>query len=185
MWIPARPLGVSGTITAFRSLSAEVAEQTVETGTTEDELNLPDTLTVTVATGAAITATVSGNDIATDSEAQEQDMAGVYIFTPSLALPEGLTVAEGVYAPQITVTVEEAAAPQVWGAVSALAADDIEINETNFPDTNFRDWLLNSANIDGAGADSTLTAVEVASVTYLDVSDMNIASLAGIEFSPR
>lgn len=146
-------LGVSGTITAFEKLSAEVAEQTVETGTAEDELNLPDELTVTVTTGSAITATVSGNATATDSEAEEPekaepeevettvevsgwtsdpaydgDTAGVYTFTPSLALPKGLTVAGGVYAPQITITVEEAAAPQARDVLNTVAGT-IEIAE--------------------------------------------------------
>lgn len=137
------PLGVSATITAFGVLSAEIAEQTVETGTAEDELDLPDELTVSVTTGAAVTVTVSGNATVTDSEAEEPekaepeevdttmdvsgwtsdpaydgDITGVYTFTPNLALPKGLTVTEGVYAPQITVTVGETAPMVRGGAIT-------------------------------------------------------------------
>ncbi|HBC91978.1 MAG TPA: hypothetical protein DCZ10_03495, partial [Pelotomaculum sp.] len=126
-------LGISGEIIAFADLDKDVSEQAVETGTAEDELNLPDTLTVTVTTGAAVTADGSGDETAADSDAQEPevqkeeiettvavsewtsdpeydgDTAGSYTFTPALSLPDGLTVAEGVNAPTITVTVEEAA----------------------------------------------------------------------------
>ena len=73
------PLGVSGIITDFAPLEEDVAEQAVEIGTSENELDLPIELTVTVTrtvtttTGSAITATVSDNDTATDSEAQEME----------------------------------------------------------------------------------------------------------------
>ena len=150
-------LGTGGEITAFTALDADIAAQTVETGTAEEELNLPTELTVTVTrtvtvtTGSAVTADVSGNDTATDSEAQEPeaqeetqeieeeatvdvsgwtsapaydgDAEGDYVFTPTLALPDGVTLAAGVSAPQITVTVA-AAAPLPLAATTALAASD-------------------------------------------------------------
>ncbi len=113
------PIGVSGTITAFAKLTESVAARQVEIGTQEDELSLPDLLTVTV--------TVSDDATATDSEVQEEetqemkttvsvsgwtsappydgDAKGDYIFTPEFELPDGLTVAEGVALPQTIVTV--------------------------------------------------------------------------------
>ncbi|TWH57769.1 putative cell wall-binding protein [Desulfitobacterium sp. LBE] len=173
------PLGVSGTITVFEKLSAEVAEQTVETGTAEDELNLPDELTVTATTGAAITATVSGNATATDSEAEEPDKAepeeietavavsgwtsapaydgdtaGDYVFTPALGLPEGLTLAEGVTLPTVTVTVrEESAAPQARDMVGPLSVGTItgtmNVGGTTVSDltqdANGTSWAWNAA----------------------------------------
>ena len=141
-------LGISGEIIAFADLDKDVSEQAVETGTAEDELNLPDTLTVTVTTGAAVTADGSGDETAADSDAQEPevqkeeiettvavsewtsdpeydgDTAGSYTFTPALSLPDGLTVAEGVNAPTITVTVEEAAETLAWGGVQPLGATE-------------------------------------------------------------
>lgn len=138
-------LGTSGKITAFVSLAENIAARTVESGTLENELNLPTELnatvtkTVTTTADSAVTATVSGNDTVTDSEAQEPepqeeteeiqeettvDVSGwtsdpayspaydaeesnTYVFTPTLALPEGLTLAKGVSAPTVTVTVQE------------------------------------------------------------------------------
>ncbi|EMS71565.1 S-layer homology domain-containing protein [Ruminiclostridium cellobioparum] len=144
-------LGTSGEITAFAALEADIAVQTVETGTQESKLNLPTELTVTVTrtvtvtTGSSITAAVSGNDTATDSEAHEPeaqeetqeikeeatvdvsgwtsapvydgDTEGDHIFTPTLDLRSGLIVAEGVSAPAIIVTVGKVAVPQARGSM--------------------------------------------------------------------
>ena len=60
------------------------------------------------------------------------------------------------------------------------AMADVEINETNFPDANFRNYLL-SQNYDYDG-DGLITDTEIADITYIWVSDMNISSLKGIEF---
>ena len=125
------PLGVSGTITAFTELSAETVAQSVYTGTTKDELILPKELTASI--------TESGGETATGSDASREtqttvaverwtadptydgDTAGDYLFTPTLDLPEGLTLAEGATLPTITVTVEEQpAAPQARGMVGPL-----------------------------------------------------------------
>ena len=123
------PIAVSGTITAFEELDAAVSWQTVEVGTTKDDLTLPDTLAVTVTSDSVISTTVSDDTTATDSEARESiteitettaavsgwtsdpvydgDMTGSYTFTPIITLSDGLTVAESVDAPQIIVKVEE------------------------------------------------------------------------------
>lgn len=61
------------------------------------------------------------------------------------------------------------------------AGADLEISAQNFPDANFRVWLTNPANLNGAGADGTLSAEELAAVTKLDLSGQNIADLTGIE----
>ena len=53
-----------------------------------------------------------------------------------------------------------------------------EINETNFPDVNFRNWLLSQSY----GSDGVITDAEIAEVTSIDVSSKSIASLKGIEF---
>ena len=149
-------------ITAFADLAEEVALQEVETGTTLEELNLPSTLTVTVTTvttGSAMTANVSGDEVATDSEAQETetqeettidvsnwavdpdyegDKAGDYTFTPTLTIPEGITLADGVTAPQITVTVEETAVPILRGAEMQLLGTGTDTDITDkFTDDNF------------------------------------------------
>ncbi|WP_312433360.1 S-layer homology domain-containing protein [Lacrimispora sp.] len=130
------PLGISGEITAFADLDTEVAQQAVETGTPEDALKLPDTLAVTVAENGDETAT--GSDARkeiktavaverwTSDPVYDGDTAGDYTFTPTLALPEGLTLTEDVSAPTITVTVrEESAAPKARGMAVPLGVGTI------------------------------------------------------------
>ena len=58
------------------------------------------------------------------------------------------------------------------------AAQDIEINAENFPDENFRNWLLNQ----DYGKDGVLTKEEIKNVTSIYVSNRNIKSLKGIEY---
>ncbi|MCH5179569.1 MAG: leucine-rich repeat domain-containing protein [Prevotellaceae bacterium] len=60
--------------------------------------------------------------------------------------------------------------------VSALA--DVEINETNFPDENFRNYLLGQPfGIDGVISDNEIEEIDV-----LDPGDMDICSLEGIQY---
>jgi Leucine-rich repeat (LRR) protein len=56
--------------------------------------------------------------------------------------------------------------------------DGIRINSTNFPDANFRNYLLNT----GYGSDGILTDAEIAGVTSINVSSKSIQSLKGIEY---
>ncbi len=59
---------------------------------------------------------------------------------------------------------------------------DIDINKTNFPDKDFRELLLdNEANID-RNQDGKLSTWEIALVQDIDVYDMEIADLTGIEY---
>ena len=54
----------------------------------------------------------------------------------------------------------------------------IEIDETNFPDENFRNYLLDLSY----GDDDKLTEREIAKITSLSLNNQNIQSLQGIEF---
>lgn len=58
------------------------------------------------------------------------------------------------------------------------AFSDVTIDEINFPDVNFREWTL--SQIWGSD-DSILATNEIAGITFIDVSDMNISNLTGIE----
>lgn len=63
--------------------------------------------------------------------------------------------------------------------MTELAADgDIDINEINFSDANFRGWLQTQAY----GTNNVLTAVEIASITIMDVSSKGISDLTGIGY---
>ena len=60
----------------------------------------------------------------------------------------------------------------------AHAAGDVEINETNFPDENFRNYLLRQ----DYGEDGKLTEEEIKKIKQLYVSGSEIHSLQGIEY---
>ena len=56
------------------------------------------------------------------------------------------------------------------------ARADVTINATNFPDENFRNWLL----VQDYGSDGVITDDEIAGITEIYVIDTSIASLKGI-----
>ena len=58
-------------------------------------------------------------------------------------------------------------------------AEGVTIDETNFPDQNFRNYV--SANCDQDG-DGTLSESEIAATTEIKLSSENIYSLKGIEY---
>ena len=61
---------------------------------------------------------------------------------------------------------------------ATVAWADVDINEENFPDGNFRSFLLEQEY----GSDGVLTDAEIAGVTSIDVTGKDIQSLKGIEF---
>ena len=52
------------------------------------------------------------------------------------------------------------------------------IDETKFPDDNFRNYLLEQ----DYGKDGVLTEAEIRNITVMDVSEKDIKSLKGIEY---
>lgn len=67
-------------------------------------------------------------------------------------------------------------------AETGSVAQGVAVNGQNFPDAAFRAWILNPANLNGAGQDGTLTEDELQAVTSMDVSNQGIADLKGIEY---
>ena len=63
------------------------------------------------------------------------------------------------------------------GCCTAVRAD-VQINEANFPDENFRKWVLSQ----DYGQDGVLTDAEIAGVTEINVNKKKIQSLKGIEY---
>lgn len=57
----------------------------------------------------------------------------------------------------------------------------VTIDPGHFPDADFRAWLTDPANLDGAGRDGVFSQAELAAVTELDVSGRQIADLTGVE----
>lgn len=62
-----------------------------------------------------------------------------------------------------------------------ISAQNIAINATNFPNANFRAWLMDSNNINGAGVDGVLTPEEIAGIKEISVTSKSIPDLTGIE----
>lgn len=106
-------------IAAFDALSDDVRHQDYLPGeiTLESELNLPNDLTGTDDGGAQITieGVIWQSDWAFDPET-----TGAYFFSP--VLPEGYSLAEGVTAPRIFVTIEWDEAGSNANIVAALYA---------------------------------------------------------------
>ena len=63
-----------------------------------------------------------------------------------------------------------------------IAPEGIPINVTNFPDENFRNWLLDPSNINGYGADGYLTKAEVAEIKFMEIGYVDTEDLNGIRF---
>ena len=63
--------------------------------------------------------------------------------------------------------------------LTAVAEADVPINETTFPDDNFRAYVLENIDKDG---DAVLSEGEIEETTNIDVADMGIADLTGIDF---
>ena len=59
-----------------------------------------------------------------------------------------------------------------------LEDNEVAINETNFPDANFRNWLLGQSY----GTDGVLLESEIVNVKSIAVYNQNIQSLKGIEY---
>ncbi len=51
------------------------------------------------------------------------------------------------------------------GVFARAEGDSVEVNEQTFPDPVFRGWILDSANLGGAGSDGVLTQEELAGIT--------------------
>jgi len=62
-------------------------------------------------------------------------------------------------------------------AVVTFAQSGVAINATNFPDANFRAWVLAQP----WGSDAYITAAEIDDITDFYISNLNISDLTGIE----
>ncbi len=67
---------------------------------------------------------------------------------------------------------------EAYGVIDT-SEDVILINENNFPDESFRNWI--SQNLD-MNSNGSLSKGEISAATRLDVSDSEICNLKGIEF---
>ncbi|MBB2183572.1 S-layer homology domain-containing protein [Lachnospiraceae bacterium MD1] len=166
------------TITTGSAVTATVSENDTATGSeAQKQEQQEEAKEITEETTVDVSDWVCGTPYDGDTE-------GDYVFTPALDLPDGLILAEGVSAPVIAVTVAKTAAPAEeapaarGAAVPQSTGEDIAIDEANFPDKNFRDYLLAQTY----GTDAILKAEEIASITGIGVLDKGITDLTGIEY---
>ena len=62
--------------------------------------------------------------------------------------------------------------------ITTMIFANVEINETNFPCPNFRNWILEQS----WGSDGIITAAEIAEITNLRIiNNKSITDLTGIE----
>lgn len=80
-----------------------------------------------------------------------------------------------------TPTLGAAAHRALYSYQQTTQEERIQIDSLKFPDEVFRNWLLNPANLNGAGVDGALTRQELAQITHIDVSGQGIQSLKGLE----
>lgn len=79
----------------------------------------------------------------------------------------------------VATTVAVSHAAPIAGAPAKAQTDDIAIDETNFPNTTFRQYVSEKADVD---LDGYLSENEIAAVTDIYVSTMGISDLKGIEY---
>ena len=89
----------------------------------------------------------------------------------------GLVTAKGAGTATITCRANDGSGVQATCNVTVSEPVTISINSTNFPDGNFRNYLLEQ----DYGKDGKLTGGEIKDITYIWVNAKNISSLKGIE----
>ena len=82
-----------------------------------------------------------------------------------------------LYVPVGSIGLYKETAP--WSKFGSFVILPIKINEENFPDTNFRKWLLNNTEY---GKDGVLMYEEISEVTVINIKGKSIVNLKGIEF---
>lgn len=93
-----------GSIATFDTLSSGIKEQTVPTGTAQEDLKLPDTLGATDEDGIPVTVKGMMWECNAPATGYDTDTTGEYTFAPKI--PTTYAVNAGVDTPVITVTVK-------------------------------------------------------------------------------
>lgn len=127
-------------------------------------------------------------DISSNAFGDCNHLNDVYCYAESVPSISSNTFANSsvgkatLHVPEASVSAYQASA--YWNAFKSIVAlpdvptTKIEINETNFPDANFRAWLLSQSY----GTDGVLAEAEIENITTLNVSNQGIKRLKGIEY---
>ncbi len=102
-----------------------------------------------------------------------------FVLTTMLTLTTTPVATMPVYAQgePVTPTNTVTLSPSV-GILRVPAIGDVVINDTNFPNANFRAWICSTY---GKNDGDTLTATTIAAIININVSNNDIADLTGIE----
>ena len=120
-----------------------------------------------------LTATVSPSNATDKSVSWSSSNNSVATVSSS-----GLVTAKGTGSASITCRANDECGKQTTCNVTVSDPVTISINSTNFPDGNFRNYLLEQ----NYGKDGVLTGSEINDITNIYVDEKNIGSLKGIEF---
>ncbi len=102
--------------------------------------------------------------------------ATLYFFDNETSTGNSMTLAQMETAKKKEWSVKQRNSSGDW--IDYPGSDAIAINSTNFPDGNFRNYLL----AQNYGKDGYLTEEEIAKIKQLDVSGQSISDLTGIEY---
>ena len=102
--------------------------------------------------------------------------ATLYFFDNETSTGNSMTLAQVETAKKKGWSVKQRNSSGDW--IDYPGSDAIAINSTNFPDGNFRNFLLAQSY----GKDGYLTEEEIAKIKQLDVSGRSISDLTGIEY---
>ena len=117
---------------------------------------------------ASATSAAPGRPVTLGYTDLPEDYKAIYTVTIDGSDPaETVDVIDGTFVmPDADVTVS-----------ADLILDGIIIDEENFPDANFRSYLLSQSY----GSDGVLTFTEIAGITYIDVAMKDVSDMTGIE----
>jgi len=96
----------------------------------------------------------------------------------SIATVSTSGVIEGIKEGNTKIRVQTSSNKSDYCIITVKKVTGVEINVTNFPDDNFRNYLLSQ----NYGTDGILTNEEIAEIKVISVSGQNIKTLKGIEF---
>lgn len=91
---------------------------------------------------------------------------------------DGKVTALSVGTTTIICTANDGSGVHATCNVTVIKPEGIDVDATNFPDENFRNFLLSK----DYGQDGVLTESEISGITYIGVYSKNINSLKGIEY---
>ena len=148
-------------IATSESTSAAESESTAESVSTADSANAAESTSAAESESTAESVSTADSANAAESASAAE----------SVSTAESTSTAESVSTPASAPAAENTTAAQPQ-------ADEVAIDETNFPDANFREFVKRY----DTDKNGSFSQAELDAVTEIDVSNKGIQSLKGIEY---